>query len=221
MEKSELMNLLDALESKWKERFRDARPGCVDDAIDPVFFAWDEDSAASSQDVVVCVGANYGQGAERGPTGEGRRAALGSWMGNYRKAVEALAANQLAERAWREHGWLVGPMPKRPRYFVMTNVVPWITRTAWTKLPEADARALVEAASLRPSHLDELHDRLIGSFAVAHGIDEKTMPHVQVAVRHRWSSYLFYANLSHPQQPGDWNENQARFSFKRWTKQVS
>lgn len=198
------------MEKKWADRPRAATP--PDCTGEVVYFGWDVD--AGGVGTVICIGANYGQGdGEKGRVDT--RAKLASWMRNYRHAAANVAGPHLD--AWRLHGWANGsPPPLRPRYFIMTNVVPWITTVPWTSLRPEFAHGLARAREARtePDHLDELAAALPDAFAVGHGVSPVTLPYVKAAAR-LWRGWMLYANLSFPQTPSRWDAQLERFVFGR------
>ncbi len=174
------------------------------------FFAWDFDPAGEG--TVVSIGANYGQHPTSAPHAI-TKANLRSWMRNYQHAANTIAGTW--ETQWRTHNWSAGGRPPLcPRYFVMTNVVPWITAKPWTLLPPKHAAAIVARASMiyRGKFLDDLVLLLPEAFVVGHGIDTRTLPHLPAAVG-RWNNWMLYANLSYKKTPSCWSAAHSRFLF--------
>ena len=204
-------HILDPLERKWQAEISSCTPppASVGGAQ---FFAWDEDP--QGEGTVVCIGANYGQfptTVSHHPTK--LKSGLASWMSNYRHAVQEIGKSPWSSE-WPNRGWLRGTTPpSRPRYFVMSNVVPWITSRAWTLLPEAETSLLAhDSAPLAAGYLADLRSSLPEAFAVGHGIDDQTLPYLPGAVS-RWSNWMLYANLSFRQTPSRWNAGAGRFVF--------
>jgi hypothetical protein len=186
------------------EMSRNPTKRCTGEAV---YYSCDIDSDDDASGTVICVGANYGQGTEKGRSDT--HAKLGPWRRNYTLAARSM---RTCGDEWRERGWLSGNPPLKPRTFIMTNIVPWITDVAWSELSIAEATALVdEAAASR--HLEKLAAKLPDAFAIAHGIDVRTFPHVRDAVKSNWDSWMLYANLSFPWLPSQWNGQ--RFTFRR------
>jgi hypothetical protein len=134
-------------------------------------------------------------------------------MNNYKHAAGQVGGAWMSD--WKSHHWLVGTTtpPLKPRYFIMTNLVPWITFRPWTLLSQTDTVGLVNLArSSFPTYLDDLAAALPDAFAVGHGIDEKTLPYLPNAI-YRWKNWMLYANLSFPKTPSAWSAADERFKF--------
>lgn len=203
-----MRTILDSLEQKWRSILANHAPPPL--AVGGAqFFAWDEDR--EGEGTVVCIGANYTQYPEKAhfPT----KTTLTSWFSNYRYAAN-LVGSAPWQSAWSQHGWLVGPTPPlRPRYFVLTNLVPWITSRSWTQLSQTETVGLIHLAwKTVGGYLDDLAQELPNAFAVGHGIDKKTLPYLPGAAS-KWNNWMLYANLSYPQTPSSWDASQSRFCF--------
>lgn len=199
--------ILDPLEQKWRAALSSKSTPLL--AVGGAqFFAWDEDP--DGEGTVVCIGSNYSQYPTTAhyPT----KAKLGPWLQNYRHAATQVAGTRSS--AWKFHGWLVGNSPPlRPRYFVMSNLVPWITSRRWTLLSQVETVGLIHFSwTTVGAYLDDLATALPGAFAVGHGIDPKTLPYLPNAVS-KWKSWMLYANLSFPKKPSGWDASNDRFKF--------
>ena len=206
--KAAIEEKIGALEAAWRARTRveadEHRTGATQ------FFAWQADE--EGQDTVICVGSNYGQGAGEGDSTKTEED-LSRWRRNYCRA--ALAIVGAWESTFREHLWLVGASPPlRPKLFVMTNLVPAITRKQWTELPDAVATQLIAEsdASSPTGDLMDLARLFPHATAVGHGISPPVLAALPKAIR-KWPSQLLYANLSYPRAPSSWDQGSKRFRF--------
>ena len=202
-------HLLDPLEVKWRATFNtpplNTPPLSIGGAQ---FFAWDQDP--SGEGVVVCIGSNYSQYPTQPhlPT----RTNLRKELSNYKFAAQQIRGSWQSD--WRAHRWLVGNLPpSHPRYFVMSNLVPWITSKEWTRLPKAQThQAIALARTVVPGHLDDLAQALPDAFAIGHGINHRTLPYLQIDVS-KWKDWMLYANLTYRQTPSRWDATCNRFKF--------
>lgn len=200
--------ILDNLEEKWRRKLPNPQPSNTTGEVQ--FFAWDENKAGDG--IVVCIGSNFGQKQTMAhiPT----KANLRPWFNNYQHAAEQFISPQW-QKQWREHGWLVGTNPPlKPRFFIMTNLVPWITNTAWGDLPHNTAESLMKQAEIQfnGGFLDDLQNEFPDAFAVGHGINENILPFLfQYRPFERWRNWMLYANLSHKKTPTRWTDG--RFVF--------
>jgi hypothetical protein len=198
--------ILDKLEEKWRNKIKLISPKPTRATDEVQFFAWDEDEDKSGDGIVVCIGSNYGQSPTKAhfPT----KAELGTWFNNYRHAAIQVSSPQW-EKQWREHGWLVGINPPlKPRYFIMTNIVPWITERKWTDLTNDEIADLLKNST--QEYLCDLAKELPNAFAVGHGISSKTFPFLQSPLA-CWANRMYYTNLSYQHTPTRWADG--RFVF--------
>lgn len=200
--------MLDALEGKWRSLVHCfAPPECTGEVQ---FFAWNDEE--EGEGVVICIGSNYSQYPT---TAEPRtKTNLSIWRSNYKHAVNTLGRAPWSG-LWREYKWLIGnDPPPKPRFFIMTNLVPWITSRPWTDLSESSTRALIDEfyRHFRHAHLLDLKIMFPTAFVVGHGVDNKTLPYLHRAIG-LWDNRMIRANLTYQQTPTGWNTRRQRFKF--------
>lgn len=199
--------MLDQLELKWRSLVNCCTPAeCVGGAQ---FFAWDEDP--DGEGVVICIGSNYSQYPTTSHAST--KTGLRTWRANYRHAVNQI--NSGWDREWREHAWLAGNTPPdKPRFFIMSNLVPWITSRSWTLLSEVTTRGIVDCFDQRfcKGHLVDLQAMFPAAFVVGHGINDRTFPYLHAAID-LWDDRMIWANLSFPKTPSVWDPARQRFKF--------
>ena len=201
--------ILDQLEQKWRAVLAPYSPPLAIGGTQ--CFAWYENEDSQSVGVVVCIGSNYSQYPTK-PHFPTKDRSLGTCFSSYCHAAKQIAGSWGSD--WRLHSWLVNSSPPlNPRYFVMSNLVPWITSRPWTLLTEIQTHHLIHLAfPIATAYLDELAKELPDAFAVGHGIDDKILPYLPGAVS-RWKSWMLYANLSRLQTPSAWSVSLNCFKF--------
>lgn len=185
------------------------------------FFAWYENEESENEDVVICIGSNYGQidpskpelPCSHFPT----KCILKPWFLGYKRAAASVAEN-LTE--WRKHKWISenASPPKNPRLFIMTNIVPWVTTKLWSSIPKRTTENLIQYAKEHYHYkkanafLRQLSARTSFAFAVGHGVNHKIRSHLPEFTAY-WEKYMLYANLTFAPKPRGWDEALERFKF--------
>jgi len=205
------MKILDRLETKWRTLIQGYVPStCVGGTQ---FYTWDCDNDPKAHGMVICIGSNYSQYPTQPhhPTKEN----LDQWMIFYQHAANLINNNEVWSEEFRIHNWWVGNKPPpKPKIFIMTNIVPWITSRKWSLLSETNTLDIINSynARFQKAHLLDLQMLFPNAFIVGHGINKNILPHLYSAVS-LWNNYMLWANLTFQQTPSKWDKDKEIFIF--------